>query len=366
MSLDARHPHEPPSRRAAEPTLVIQTAHLGDVVLTLPLLMALADREGPVDVVTTALAAPLVASHPAVRRTIIFDKRGQARGVRGLFRLARELRSAGYRRALLAQGSLRSGALALLARIPRRIGFAGEAGTYLCTDRVRRPSTGPMGLRLLSLLGEGELPPTPWLALTDQDRSRAGDWLHSHRIRGRFVALAPGARWGTKRWPGFAELAARLDGPIVVIGGPEDRAAAEAVVSAAPGRAWSAAGTLGLRESAALIARAALVVTNDSLPLHLATALARPVVAVFGPTSPAFGFGPLHPEDRVVEHSGLSCRPCSSHGPAVCPLVHHRCMREIGVEQVLAAVRTRLGAGPTPGSLEPTPLESGASGPLRL
>jgi heptosyltransferase-2 len=323
---------------------VIQTAHLGDVVLTLPLIMALARRAGPVDVVTTPLAAPMIAGHPAVRQTLPYDKRGRDRGLRALLRLAGELRGRGYQRAYLVQASLRSSVLARLARIPTRVCFDGAAGAMLCTERVARPPAGPMALRLLALAGDSGLPRPPWIGLTDRDRRRADDWLQAAGIGQPFVVLAPGARWGTKRWPGFPELAARLDLPIAVVGGSEDLRLAEAVVSAAPGRARNAAGQLDLRESAALIDRAMVVVTNDSLPLHLASALGRPAVAVFGPTSPAFGFGPLQLEDQVVEHPGLGCRPCSAHGPAACPLGHHRCMREIAVDQVLTAVRFRLDA----------------------
>jgi heptosyltransferase-2 len=157
-----------------------------------------------------------------------------------------------------------------------------------------------------------------------------------------FVALAPGSIWGTKRWPGFAALAADVDAPIVVVGGPEDAALAETVAAAAPHRAWSAAGALPLRGSAALIARAAVLVTNDSAPLHLATAVGTPVVALFGPTVPSFGFGPRGPRDRVVEHPSLPCRPCSAHGPQICPLEHHRCMRELSAASVAEAVAACL------------------------
>jgi heptosyltransferase-2 len=115
------------------------------------------------------------------------------------------------------------------------------------------------------------------------------------------------------------------------------------VAAAAAGRAHSAAGVLGLRASAALIARAVVLVTNDSAPLHLATAVGTPIVAVFGPTVPAFGFGPRGARDRVIEHPSLPCRPCSTHGPQVCPLGHHRCMREVSVESVAAAVAAVTG-----------------------
>jgi lipopolysaccharide heptosyltransferase II len=101
----------------------------------------------------------------------------------------------------------------------------------------------------------------------------------------------------------------------------------------------SAAGALSLRASAALIQRASVLVTNDSAPLHLATAVGTPIIALFGPTVPEFGFGPRRAGDVALGQNGLACRPCSKHGPRVCPLGHHRCMREISVETVAAAVR---------------------------
>ena len=181
--------------------------------------------------------------------------------------------------------------------------------------------------------------------LTDDDRMAADAWLAERGVRPGFVAMAPGSIWGTKRWPYYGELAAALPGPIVVLGGPEDRALAQAVAESAPGRGFSAAGEVSLRIATALIARAGVLVTNDSAPLHLATATGTRIVAIFGPTVTAFGFGPRGPADRVIEHLSMPCRPCSSHGPQVCPLGHHRCMRDVNMETVAAAVRAALGDG---------------------
>jgi heptosyltransferase-2 len=330
----------PPDRPTV---LVIQTAFLGDVVLSTPLLAALAERYGPVDVVTTPAAAVLLETHPAVGTVIRYDKRGADRGLRGLWTLGRRLRSRGYARAYLPHRSWRSAALALLARTAERTGFADSPAAVTYTRRVPRPATGHEVERLLTLAhtdaGAGPPPaPAVHLALTADDRAAADAWLRERNVGAGFVALAPGSIWGTKRWAGYPELAAALDAPVVVLGGRDDAALADQVVAAAPGRAYSAAGTLGLRTSAALIARAGVLVTNDSAPLHLATAVGTPVVAIFGPTVPAFGFGPRGPRDVIVEHPSLACRPCSAHGPQVCPLGHHRCMRELPVASVLAAV----------------------------
>jgi heptosyltransferase-2 len=327
-------------------TLVIQTAFLGDVVLTTGLLTHLAERFGPVDVVTTRAAGPLLETHPAVRRILVYDKRGADRGLGGLLRRARELRRAGYARAYLPHRSIRTAALALLARIPERIGFAGSAGALGYTRSVPRPATGHEAERILALARpEAGARARVALGLTAPDRNEAAAWLDAHGVAEPFVAMAPGSIWGSKRWPGYAGLAARVPQPVVIIGGPEDRALGDAIAAAAPGRVHVAAGALSLRGSAALVERALVLVTNDSAPLHLGSAAGTRTVAIFGPTIPGFGFGPRGAADRIIELNGLPCRPCSRHGPEVCPLGHHRCMQDLRVEVVLDAVRGISGQG---------------------
>jgi len=339
----------PPYRRSA---LVIQTAFLGDVVLTTPLLSALAERHGPVDVVTTPAGGGLLETHPAVRAIIRYDKHGADRGWKGFWRLAAELRARRYSSVYLPHRSVRSAALALLSGAPERIGFSDSSAAITYTQRIPRPREGHEVERLLALAGPGRFDARVTLGLTDGDHSAAEGWLATHGVGSRFVALAPGSIWGTKRWPYFPALAAVLERPCVVIGGHEDAGLADAIVASAAGRAVSAAGALSLRASAALIQRAAVLVTNDSAPLHLGTAVGTPIVALFGPTVPEFGFGPRGIGDHAVGHGGLACRPCSKHGPQTCPLGHHRCMRELTVETVAAAVAAAASAE-EPGAICP-------------
>jgi heptosyltransferase-2 len=330
-------------------TLVIQTAFLGDVVLTTPLLAALAAQHGPVDVITTPVAAPLLETHPAVRQVVPYDKRGTDHGWAGLRRLARRLRAEQYERAYLPHRSLRTAALAFLARIPSRIGFSG-GWSFLYTEARPKPRTGHESDRLLALADEPSAVYPPQLRPTAEDEQVALDLLAGGCIQDgeSFVAMAPGSIWGSKRWPYYRELAAALAAraPVVAVGGPEDVELGEKIVQAVrpSGRpAVNGCGKLTLRQSAALIARAAVLITNDSAPLHLATAMSTPIVAVFGPTVPEFGFGPIRAGDVALGIEGLQCRPCSSHGPPQCPLGHHRCMRDLTVEAVVAAIED-LGA----------------------
>jgi heptosyltransferase-2 len=317
--------------------LVIQTAFLGDVILTTPLLEVLAARHGPVDVVTTPGAAQLLETHPAVHHVLRHDKHGSERGVGGILALARRLRANDYDRAYLPHRSWRSGLAARLAGIRERIGYADAPARSMYTARVPVRGTHEVD-RLLALAGA---PPggRPSLGLTAADHGAAIAWMETAGVPSRFVVMAPGSIWGTKRWGKYPALAAAVEAFVVVLGGPEDQALGEAIVAAAPGRSANACGALPLRASAALLERATVLVTNDSAPLHLAQATATPTVALFGPTVPAFGFGPRGASDRIEEVSGLACRPCSRHGPARCPLGHHRCMTDLEVDRVATSVR---------------------------
>ncbi|MEO8335086.1 MAG: lipopolysaccharide heptosyltransferase II [bacterium] len=333
-------------------TLVIQTSFLGDTVLTTPLLAQLA-RRGPVDIVTTPASATLLANHPAVRRVISYDKRGADSGLGGLISLAQKLREGKYDIALLAQGSWRSSALALVAGIPSRVGFDTSAGRWLYTKRVKYREDLHHAARLLMLARPNGREPSvdelrPTLHPGTDDKASVDTLLATNGVGAgdTVIALAPGSVWGTKRWPYYPELAKALAGAtrIVIVGGAEDAELARAIVAAVP-NAVDATGKLSLLASAELIGRAAALITNDSLPEHLASAMATPTVAIFGPTVPAFGFGPLAPRAIVAGHTGLTCRPCDRHGPQTCPLGHFKCMRELEPDGVAEQVRALLSPG---------------------
>lgn len=333
-------------------SLVVQTSFIGDVILTTPLLTRLA-ADGDVDVVTTPLGATLLASHPAVARVIIYDKRQRDAGATGFIRVASIAR--GATRAYMAQGSVRSAALALAAGCATRVGFASSAGKWLYSERVEYRDDWHHARRLLSLadgrLGDSVAEPSddvirPRLYPTTEDIGAVDALVHGRERP--LVALAPGSVWATKRWPGFAELARLLasEYDIAIIGSAADAsAAAELRIAATPARVIDAAGNLSLLGSAELIRRSLALVTNDSSPQHLASAMGTPTVAVFGPTVPAFGFGPLAPGSRTVGRDDLACRPCDRHGPQRCPLRHWRCMNDITPNEVNDMVRSVITAG---------------------
>src|SRR5512143_2377213 len=195
-----------------ERILVLQTAFLGDVILTLPLVEALkqARPEWEIDVMVIPAAAPMLANHPSIAAVQVFDKRGADRGLMGLLRIALKIRRRHYAAALVPHRSMRS-ALAVL-RVPRRIGFDTSAGHAFWTQKVHYDPGAHEVDRNLALLRPLAITPAsrplPRLYPSEADRRRVDEFMSRSGMTETPVGIAPGTVWNTKRWP--AEHYARL------------------------------------------------------------------------------------------------------------------------------------------------------------
>lgn len=326
-----------------ESSLVIQTSFLGDVILTTPLIAELAKR-GPVDVLATPVGATVLANNPDIRTIIKYDKRDTYGAALQTWNTIKTIRrNPPYSAVYMAQGSFRSAILALLTGSRERVGFFTSHGKALYSRRVEYRPDRHHAERLwwLSMMDCADPPLPEQLRLrlypSDADRERVDGILRRAGIAdGEFIVLAPGSAWGTKRWPYYADLAERIgvDNRIVVVGGKSDCDAAMEIarrVSAAP--VLDVCGQLPILASAEIIGRARAIVTNDSAPQHLASAMGTPTLTMFGPTVPDFGFGPLAPQRATAGVTTLACRPCDRHGPKRCPLGHWKCMRDLTVDE---------------------------------
>ncbi len=336
--------------------LVIQTAFIGDVILTLPLIQVL-KRSYPkatIDVIATPGASDVFAHHPAVRRVIQYDKHGGDKGFSGFRRLRNAVESSGYGLAVIPHRSIRSGLLAYKAGIPMRIGFDRSAGKRFLTHTVpyrREMHEIERNLLLLKPLeietNDRELPS---LYPSEKEKERIDELVAGQRSRKKriLIAVAPGTVWNTKRWmkERFAVVCCRLRDSghsVFLVGGEADRTLCEEIATLGGGKGIvNTAGKLSLLESAELIRRAGVILSNDSAPMHIGVAVRTPVVAVFGATVPAFGFSPYGRNDVVVETPGLPCRPCSIHGGRKCPVGSFDCMMRIHADHVIEVIASRL------------------------
>jgi len=334
--------------------LILQTAFAGDVVLAIPLARAAKQAFAgiEVDFLVTPETAILLKNNPFVDRIWIYDKRGAERGALSFLKWIVRLRRAHFHFAIVPHRSIRSAMLVWGARIPRRVGFHRSRGAFFFTDVIPYPADVhevERNFRLLQALGiEGEVP-EPELFPGPEERREVDRFLKDEGIGAEqcFLAMAPGSLWPTKRWlpEGFARVARevwqRWGIRSILLGGKEDLALGRRVVREGGEGVVNGMARLSLLASAELIRRSRAILTNDSAPLHLAVAVGTPVVAVFGPTVPAFGFAP-YGEGHTVIQKELACRPCGVHGGKKCPRGHFRCMRGISPEEVIRALEGYL------------------------
>ena len=317
------------------PVLIVRFGALGDVVLATPLLRAIARAHPPavVTFVTKEAWAPLLAGHPHVAHV---EALAPGESVRAL---AARLRGGAWAHKLDLHGSLRSRALRILVggrwrwyRPPRL-----RRAVRVWTGAAVRPVT-PVAEQYFAAARDLGIVPDggpAYVASSPADMARAAAVMP----HAPYVVLAPGAAHATKRWPTshWDRLTTLLEarGLGTVVAGAADDAGRVTL------RAAVTACGIGLGPTAALLRGAAAVVAGDTGLMHLATAVAAPVVALFGPTDPMLGYAPYRAR-AVVLARDLPCRPCSTYGGAHCPMRHHRCMIDLTPDEVERAVEALL------------------------
>lgn len=178
------------------------------------------------------------------------------------------------------------------------------------------------------------------------DETKREDIPGSHQAG--YIACVIGAALGTKRWPvhKWKEFCAQLEHPVILLGGPEDKMSGDEIAAVDPIKIYNACGKFKLNESADLVRKAKLVITNDTGLMHIAAAYKKPVISLWGNTVPSFGMTPYYGNvpvsDLILQTSKLWCRPCSKIGYAKCPLGHFKCMEKISVDELISKVKPRL------------------------
>jgi len=340
---------------AGERILIVAPSWVGDAILSEPLVALLREPfEDPcVDVLVPPWCAPVYARMRGIRR-IIESPFGHGKlDLAARRRLARELSGEGYTHSFVLPHSWKSALVPFFARIPKRVGYRGEARWGLLTDaRTFDEKAMPRLVDRFAALAmpKGSLvpmPPAPILVPDRVNRATAMRTLHLKADRPA-VVLCPGAEYGpAKRWPPnqFAELAAMFlnDGlDVWIVGSPNDRVAADAVRNSLGNninKVRDLTGKTDLGTAIDILSTASLVVSNDSGLMHAAAAVGVPVLALFGSSSPTYT-PPLSPVAQVARID-IPCSPCFQRE---CPLGHFRCMRELKPPIVYNLARTILPA----------------------
>ena len=322
--------------------LVIQTAFIGDVVLATALIENLHQQwpEVKMDILVRKGNESLFESHPFLNQVLVWDKKNNKyhHWVGLLFKI----RSNQYDVVINAQRFAATGAWTALSGAKIKIGFNKNPFSFLFTNSVvhQFSEKGQHEIdrnhQLLSSLFVSKVA-MPKLYPTASDELAVINYQQTP-----YLCIAPASVWFTKQFSieKWVDLINQIpfEGPIYLIGGPGDKLLCDQILQKINRKSVvNLAGRLSFLASAALQKKAVLNYVNDSAPMHFASAVNAPVVAVYCSTLPDFGFGPLSDNSFIVQtNESLTCRPCGIHGKKQCPLKHFDCAKTIKMDQLIA------------------------------
>ena len=336
---------------------------IGDVVMISPSLKALRETwpEARIEIVARPHVAGCFQSHPWVDDVIVHEPRGRHKGPLGFWRLTSELKQRRYDLAVLFQKAFGAALMAKMAGARRIVGYDTDLRASLLTHAIHETPADRaihhveyfMRVARESGCNPGEIPRRVYFHFDEENR-RFADAFLAARGASRFAFLAafatgaskPGRAWHAER---FAQLAAHLvkerGAGILVLGGPGDRADADRILAEVGDAGIDAVGATTVRQMAALIERCRVFVGNDSGPMHVAAALDVPVLAIFGPGTPA-KTAPYMPSDRFIAlTNSFPCSPCRQDFFKECdpsPALKPMCLETVTVRQATVALSALL------------------------
>ena len=327
--------------------LIVAPNWIGDTLLAQPLFARLRRKlpSAVIDAMAPPWTAPVLRRMPEISDVIEAPFLHGKLELRARWRLGRSLRAHQYDEAIVLPNTFKAALVPFFAEIPLRVGFVGETryGLLTLVHKLDEKKLPLMAERYAQLAERPGAPPPRPLAPAKLNVDEANLIITLGRLglsRAKpVVALCPGAEYGpSKRWPAghFAALARRLAAmgrTVWIFGSPNDRPIGEEIAKLAEGAAVNLCGRTDLAAAIDLLSIAEIVVTNDSGLMHLAAAVGRPIVALYGSSSPEHT-PPLTERARLVR-TGIDCSPCFQRD---CPLGHHKCMVELTPERVLAEI----------------------------
>lgn len=323
--------------------MIIRFSSLGDVLLATPVVETLKVlySGSKISFITKTQYAPLFKNNNSIDELLLLENGNLS----GLIKLVKKIRERKYDLVIDLHKNLRSFIISSLLKYSEYYGVnkrSFERRILVWWKKNLMPDGYHVVKAYLETLKtvvnvDGILKPR--LYLGDDEIMQAREYIKNKISSSDIVAFAPGARWKTKKWEeeyyaGLGNLIHRCSkSNVILLGDKDDRATSERISSLMNKQPVNLTGLLSIRETAAFLKLSRLVVTNDSGLMHVAVATGTPVIAIFGPTVPEFGFYPLGERDVVLQ-TKLDCRPCTLHGGNYCPEGHHKCMKNITVEMV--------------------------------
>ncbi len=331
--------------------LVIQTAFLGDAILTLPMIQKLKQNNPSalIDVISIPNTAELFEASECVNEVIILDKRGKHKSLFQLYKFIKDIKQKKYDEIYSPHRSFRSSLIVMLSGVRETYGFNNSSIFHVYRNIIEYNINDHEVKRNLSLVGfdsEMDWKILPQINVKEEIRTKIKNLINEKDLNPSFVAIAPGSVWSTKRYPleHYEKIIQELISKkikVVLIGGSDDRSLCDQLKETDK-NIISFAGELKIIESVELLRSASLLITNDSAPTHMGMAADVPVLTLYCSTIPQFGFYPYNNNSKYLSFDELDCKPCGIHGYEVCPLKHFNCGNMLKHDFILSTVYKML------------------------
>ncbi len=334
--------------------LVIQTAFLGDTALTIPLFKEIKNINSNIKIslITSPRGYGAVKDSIYIDEIIVFDKYHENKGINGIKKIVKLINQYKPDAIVSPHRSLRTSLIVALSKVKFKIGYSNSALNFVYNYKVHYFQNLHEIDRILYLLSVFEgydfraayVPLASEFKFINSDLIFIERFINQHKLteQKQLILIAPGSVWKTKMYPpdNYIELIKKFELPsfrCIIIGSKDEYQLCEQIASAT--NSINAAGQLNLPQLLILMSKSSLVITNDSAPTHLAGLVNCPVLTIYGPTDPIFGFYPRNNNGYYVKLEGLKCQPCRIHGSNKCPIGTHKCMKELSPEIILQKVK---------------------------
>lgn len=336
-----------------EKFLVIQTAFIGDAILTLPMLQKLKELnpESRIDVIAIPQTSIIFSHSPAVSNVIIFDKHGKHKTIFQTYKFAKFLKQHKYVRIYSPHRSARTSLLVMMSGVRETYGFDNNSLNFVYKYLAEYKKGKHEVERNLHLI---QYPTAmenwkilPRVNIKEETENKIDNILQEFGDNKNFAAIAPGSVWNTKIYPiEYTEkiisfIKARFD-MVFLIGGEQDKKICEDLAIKVSGNVKSIAGKLNLIESISFLKRMELLLSNDSAPSHLGLCADIPVLMIYCSTVPDFGFYPYNKKSYFLSFNDLSCKPCGIHGFKKCPVGNFACGYSLKPETVITKIEEMI------------------------
>lgn len=319
-----------------EKILVIQTAFIGDALLTLPMIEKLKENfdNSLLDVVCIPYTEEIFSASPFVNEVLVLDKKREHKSFLKLLKFANEIKERRYTRIYSPHRSFRTSLIVMLSDVRETYGFANTSFSHVYKNLAQYSYDKHEVQRNLDLIGfnynNESWKIIPKLDLSESSSIKVNTFLAENNLDERTIAVAPGSVWETKKYPleYFIHIISHftnLDYKILVLGGKSDKELCEEIANRFEKNVISAGGKFSLVETIELLKKVKLLLTNDSAPTHLGVCANIPVLTIYCSTIPAFGFFPYNKKSFYISYDDLKCKPCGLHGYEKCPINSFDC-----------------------------------------